>query len=71
MAQAAGKDPDLASVLDYAPSALDSISAKSIARLAEGFNYIFIYQPVQARVQAALEANTISQIMPRGTKSPT
>lgn len=44
LAQAAGQDPNSASLIDNLPSALDSIGAEPIAKLAEGFNYVFTSQ---------------------------
>ena len=44
LAQAAGQDPNSASLLDNLPGALDSLGAEPIAKLAEGFNYVFTSQ---------------------------
>jgi hypothetical protein len=44
LAQAAGQDPHSASLLDHLPNALNSYGAEPIARLAEGFNYLFTSQ---------------------------
>ncbi len=44
LAQAAGQDPNSASLIDYLPSTLDNYGAGPIAKLAEGFNYLFTSQ---------------------------
>ncbi|MCP4538629.1 MAG: GAF domain-containing protein [Chloroflexi bacterium] len=47
LAQAAGQDPNSASLIDYLSSALDNLGAEPMAKLAEGFNYLFtsLFEP--------------------------
>ena len=44
LAQAAGQDPNAASLIDHLPGVLDSLGAGPISELAEGFNYLFTSQ---------------------------
>lgn len=44
LAQAAGQDPNAASLIDHLPGVLDSLGAGPISKLAEGFNYLFTSQ---------------------------
>jgi hypothetical protein len=44
LAQAAGQDPNSASLIDSLPSALDNLGVGPIAKLAEGFNYLLTSQ---------------------------
>ncbi len=40
----AGQDPSAASIIDNLPSALDNLGVEPLAKLAEGFNYLFTSQ---------------------------
>ncbi len=44
LVQAAGQDPEAASLIDHLPSVLDSLGAETIEHLAEGFNYLYTAQ---------------------------